>query len=66
MLIEKILLYSVAQKKGIEKNRATIEIKNEKSRALIENNVFFSETADAAENTAEIKVNKNQFTQLTY
>ncbi len=65
MLIEKILSYSIIVKNGIENRSVTKEIRNEKSNALSENNVFFSYTADAAENIAEINASQNQFIALS-
>jgi len=61
ILKEKISGYCANQKKGIEKRRVITETKKEKFKAFIENKAFFSETAEAAEKTAEIKANMNQF-----
>ncbi|GAB6282724.1 MAG: hypothetical protein STSR0008_14710 [Ignavibacterium sp.] len=51
-------------KKGIEKNNVITETMKEKFNADKENNAFFSEIAEAAENTAEIKANVNQFINI--
>jgi len=62
--MEKISWYSIIPKKGSEKIRVAIEIKNEKLSASKEKRAFFSDTAEAAENTAEMKASKNQFILL--
>jgi len=49
------------KKNGTEKSKVISETIKEKSSAFIENKTFFSETADAAENNAEIKARINQF-----
>ena len=58
---EKTNSYWTKKKNGNENKRVTTDTKKEKFSAPIENNVFFSETAAAAENNAEINASKNQF-----
>ena len=60
-LTDSISLNRMAKKKGIEQSKVTNDTIKEKSKASIENNTFFSETAEAAENKAEINASMNQF-----
>jgi len=48
-------------KNGIQNRSVTAEMRNEKLNASSENSAFFSETAETAEKTADIKASKNQF-----